>query len=105
MIIKVRMENINEQIVLRADSTTQKVLLNGDVVEYDVGKFISDVLEMTCNWPSELFDQTICDGVTYSIVIKDGDNKKCFVFKNKFPNDIYKLNGLIFEVKYGGKVL
>ena len=97
--------NIKEQIVLRADSQTRKVLYNGKICDYDVDKFIFKLLDMVSDWPKELVEEGVKDGVTYLIVIKDGEDKKIFVFKNKFPNDIYRLNDFVNEVKYDGKIL
>ena len=99
MKIKVFMNSLKESYVLYVnDKKRDCVLLNTQETTYDADRFIFKVCDMVSDWPKELKNDNIIDGLEYKIVIKDEKEEKTYNFKNKFPEDIYRLENLIEDV-------
>jgi len=100
MKIKIYMNNLKENHVLYVnDKKRDFVLADTKETSYKARRFILKVCDMVKDWPSELKDENILDGLEYKIVIKKSENEqKSFTFKNKFPKDIYRLELLFDEV-------
>lgn len=104
MIIKINYKSMNNNLFIKVKSD-QSIKINGEEYNYDVDKFIFMMRAITCKWPSKLEKESIVDGVSCKIEIKDGANVETFEFNNKFPKDMYKLNNLIREVADDRKIL
>ena len=67
-----------------------------------IQRFIFNVINIILNWPTPLQadNQTIKDGCRVIIYFEDTQTQKLFVFKNKLPEDFYKLEVLLDEVIY-----
>ena len=74
------------------------VMVNEQLVKYDVGNFILNICDMVKMWPAELEEQGAVDGVIYEIRIKDSKELKSYKFNNKFPEDIYRLENFLKEL-------
>ena len=100
--MKIKIEQINPYesltIVYNPDKN-DNVLLNSKQTNYSVSKFKFLVGTMTRDWPEKLENNDILDGTTYIIRTKIDDKIKTMVYKNKYPDDIYRLINLIKEVK------
>ena len=74
-------------------------MLDTNETSYSAERFIFKIASIVSEWPHELKDETICDGLEYRISIKPNDEEEInYIFKNKFPDDIYRLKMLIEEV-------
>lgn len=107
MKVKVYVQSLIENHILYANSKKHNcVLLNTEETSYPADAFIFEICDMISNWPNELVDENVYDGLEYKIVIKDNQGEKTYRFKNKFPEDIYRLEdvvaGVLSEVKRVG---
>lgn len=99
MKIKVYMQTVQEKNVLYVnDAKRDYVLLNAKETSFDADEFIFAICTMVKEWPNELKNDEITDGLKYRIEIKNGEVEKTYSFENKFPKDIYKLRHLINDV-------
>ena len=99
MKVKIYMHSLNESHILYVNDKKYKtVLLDTNETNYDAERLIFKVSDMVSDWPNELINDDICDGLEYRISIKTGSEEKTYIFKNKFPEDIYRLKSLIEEV-------
>lgn len=99
MKIKVYMQTLNESHVLYVnDAKRDYVLLDTKETNYSADRFIFKVCDMVSNWPKELRNDIIIDGLTYKVVIKNNQEEREYIFQNNFPKDIYRLKMLIDEV-------
>lgn len=100
MKIKIYKNNLKENHILYMNyKKYDYVLADTHETSYKAKRFIFKVCDMVKDWPSELKDENILDGLEYKIVIKKSENEqKIFTFKNKFPKDIYRLEMLFEEV-------
>ncbi len=99
MKIKVFVSSLKENHVLYAnDQKRNYVLFDTKETSYDVDRFIFKIADMVSDWPNELENKNILDGLEYRVVIKENEKETTYRFKNKFPEDIYRLNDLIKEV-------
>ena len=99
MKIKVYMQTLTESHDLYVnDKKRDYVLADTKETSYDADRFVFKVCDMVSDWPKELKNERVLDNVTYTIKIKDEKEEKTYNFKNKFPEDIYRLENLIDEV-------
>ncbi|MBR2970172.1 MAG: hypothetical protein IKC49_03865 [Clostridia bacterium] len=98
MKVKVYMQTINEKHTFYADDSNDCVLADEQNTNYQADRFIFKVGTMVKDWPNELINEKILDGLTYKIVINKKDQELKYTFKNKFPEDIYRLDTLVDEV-------
>lgn len=80
------------------DQKRDYILVDRQKSSFNVEKFKSSVFDMVANWPNLLEDKSYLDGLEYQIEIKKDGNEQSFKFRNKFPDDIYKLTDLISEI-------
>lgn len=100
--MKVKIEQINPYETFTIAYNPKKndcILLDDKQTNYPINKFKFLVGTMTKDWPEKLEDNNILDGTTYIITTKIDNKLKIMTFKNKFPDDIYRLTDLIKEVK------
>ena len=99
MKIKIYMQSLTEShIIYLNDKKRDHILVDTAKSSFDVARFKFLVADMVSDWPNLLEDNSIVDGLTYRIIIKrDGDEKE-YIFRNKFPSDIYRLRRLISEM-------
>ena len=99
MKIKIYMESLAEShIIYLNDKKRDHILVDTKKSSFDVDRFVFLVADMSSHWPSLLEDNSIIDGLTYRVVIKDEIKDKEFIFRNKFPANIYKLSNLVTEI-------
>lgn len=99
MKIKVSVKTISGINILYAnDKRRDMVLFNSLETSYDVDRFIYKVTDMISDWPNELENKNILDGLEYRVTIKEKGKETTYRFKNKFPEDIYRLKELIEDV-------
>ena len=99
MKIKIYMQSLtNSHIIYLNDKMRDHILVDREKSSFNVERFKFLVLNMSKNWPDCLEDNSIVDGLSYRVVIKKDNIEKEFIFKNKFPDNIYKLNRLIDEI-------
>lgn len=102
MQIKVFISTMQENHVLYAnDEKENVVLLDAKKTNYDVDRFIFKIIDMSSNWPSELENMQILDGLEYKIFIKENEKVISYKFRNKFPENIDRLHRLINDVMGG----
>ena len=108
MKIKIIKNTVDESVIIIMDEKKNVVMCNDQVVNYDVDRFIFKVSNMVKGWPTELKDLSVLDGLKYEIIIKDKHNGKeevkSYLFQNKFPEDIYRVERLISEISNTLKV-
>jgi len=98
MKIKIYVKSLKENHILYVNDKKHSVVqLNNKETNYDADRFIFKVCDMVSDWPKELKNENILDGVEYKIVITD-EEEKSYNFINKFPKDIYRLENLINDV-------
>ena len=99
MKIKVYKQSLNESHILYVnDKKRNYVLADTKETSYDADRFIFKICDMVSNWPNELNNEKACDGLEFRISIKTASEEKTYLFKNKFPEDIFMLEDLIEEV-------
>jgi len=80
------------------DKKRNYVVLDRKDTRYSADRFIFKIFDMISDWPTEMINPEIIDGLEYKIVIKENNQEKSYVFKNKFPEDIFRLENLISEI-------
>ena len=104
MKVKVYMQTLTDSHVLYVnDAKRNYVLVDTKETAYPADLFIFTILDMVSDWPKELKNKDIYDGLTYKIIISNNKEEKTYLFQNKFPNDIFRLKQLINEVLEGVK--
>ena len=99
MKIKIYKKSLSENcIIYMNDKKREFVLYNAIETTFDVERFKFKVFDMISDWPKQLIDPNISDGVDYKIVIKDIGKETVYHFKNKFPEDIYLIEDLVEQV-------
>ena len=69
------------------------------VCKYDLALFKFRVRNAVSDWPTELKDERVIDGLEYEIVLeRPGEPEKKYLFKNKFPDDIWRIESIIEDV-------
>lgn len=67
--------------------------------EYNLALFKFRVRNAVLDWPKEMKDESIIDGLEYEIVLeKTGEPEVKYLFKNKFPEDIWRIDSIIEDV-------
>ena len=99
MKIKIYIQSLTKShIIYLNDKERDCIFIDSKKSCFDVDRFKFLITNMSLNWPERLEDNSVIDGLNYKITIRDGDIHKEFVFKNKFPDNIYKLNQIIDEI-------
>jgi len=101
MKIKIYQNHMNENYTIYMNDRRKNLLMvNTKPIKFNLDRFKFLVSDMVMDWPNELInDKEVCDGLEFKIVIKDNNNKEdVYIFKNKFPEDIFRLTSLINEV-------
>ena len=99
MKIKIYKWTLSEQHVLYVNTAKRNyVLADKKETNYKADSFIFEVFDIIHDWPTSLENEKILDGLQYKIVIKQNNEEKTYIYKNKFPEDIYKLEMLISAV-------
>ena len=100
MKIKIYVQKQAESHILYVnDKKRDFVLVDTQESCYNADRFIFKLCDMVSNWPHELKNDSVIDGICYTISIKPTENEeKLYVFKNNFPEDILRLEMLINEV-------
>jgi len=99
MKVKVYMQTLTESHILYVnDKKRDYVLVDTKETNYDAGIFIFTICDIVKDWPNKLEDKNILDGLEYRIIIKNKDKEREYILKNKFPENIYRLEMLINEV-------
>ena len=99
MKIKIYKQTIHEQHVLYVNTAKRDfVLADKKETTYKADSFIFAVCDIIHDWPTNLENENILDGLQYKIVIKQNNKEKTYIYKNKFPEDIYRLEMLISAV-------
>ena len=106
MKVKIYMRTMNEvHCIYLNDKKYSNILVNKVKVGYDIDRFKFKFFDMISDWPKCLEEKSIADGLEYEIKIKENGEVQKYLFKNKFPKDIYRLssliNDLLQEVKDG----
>ena len=99
MKIKICATTLDQTTVLYMnDKKRDNILLNTKETNFSAKEFKFRVCDMVSDWPNELTDKSLDDGLTYTIVIKTDEKEVSYLFENKFPEDIYRLYDLINDV-------
>lgn len=80
------------------DKKRENVIADGIETTCSAERFRFMVLNMVSDWEKEMIDPFIIDGLEYKIVIKENDQETVYTFKNKFPDDIHRLEMLIENI-------
>lgn len=90
-----------KRLSIIADKTKNIFTANGKNVNADIDRFIFRVCDTILKWPMLLESdiKNINDGTTVIIFYEYKSSKRKYKFINKLPNDYYKLEILLDEVK------
>ena len=95
MEIKINLKTLQEsKYMYMNDKKIKTVMLNGKETKFCNERFKFRVLSMVSNWPNELVDPDVHDGLEYNITIKQGKTDIVYKFKNKFPEDVFRIEEL-----------
>ena len=104
MKIKVYMNSLQEHhFMYMNDKKRDFILYDAKDTTFDSARFKYKVLDMVSDWPNELVNPDIIDGLEYKIIIKDDEKETSYKFQNKFPEDVYRIEELFNQVSAGVK--
>ena len=98
MKIKIIKRSLDKQILIYMnDNKRDSIQVNMQNVNYSADRLAFKICDMVSNWPAEMVDVGTRDGKEYIISIKHKREERVYNFKNKFPDDIYRLDLVIDE--------
>lgn len=100
MTVKVKIDGFKMQGVdIVANATNNTIMLNDEVVKFDVNYFISEIQDIVKSWKPKMINYAVLDGAWYSVEINDGINERVFKGKNRYPRNYDRFKKLIEQVK------
>lgn len=87
------------EVYIVANSKTEIVTLNEEIVNFDANKFIEEIQEIVLSWDSKMVNWRVLDGSWYTVKINDGVNSKVFEGRNKYPANYNKFLELVKSVQ------
>ena len=97
MKVKVTVQNLREFIDIRLDTDTGRFLVNGVKTNHDPKKFLSSLQLIVASWQTEMIDDSIIDGESYSVTMVLNDQVREYIGRNSFPLNYSKFKSLIKE--------
>jgi hypothetical protein len=78
-----------------ADNETNDFTIGFNVLKSNTTQFISEAYNIIKDWPKELINLDINDGIKYNIEYFDGANTQCWTGANSTPKNFRELVFLI----------
>ena len=104
MKIRVSKSTLSESYIFYTnDKKREHVLVNTKPVNFSAERFNFLITNIVRGWPNELTEPSILDGLEYRISIREKGKEENYVFKNKFPEDIFRLEmalDMVLEAGY-----
>lgn len=100
MRVKIKIQSQLLRVEIDANSDTNTLLYDGEIVECDVVGFVDKAIDIMKDWPEKMIDFSILDGVEYKVTFDDGSgdiiNANGF---GKTPENFEDLVKLIRKIK------
>jgi hypothetical protein len=80
------------------DAKRDYIIADRQATLYNADRFKFKVFDIVSNYEKEMTEDELVDGLEYKIVISHQQEEETYIFKNKFPKDILRLENLIGEV-------
>lgn len=96
--ISLGISNLRKCFNLNLDYKTASAKLNEKPFEMDVRPFMEKVLKIVADWPENLADNSILDGLAYHVYVQKDAQIKKYQGKNKFPSNFFEFIKLLDEV-------
>ena len=99
MVVEVVVENINKRTVIVANEDNDYLSCNGKESLFSGELFIERLIPIVVNWNDVMINNSVLDGVRYSIKIKNNGKERTIIGKNIYPINYREFSGLIAEVE------
>ncbi len=99
--IKMGISSLSGSEVVTLDNKKNIATYNGLAVGTDARKYIQQLFGIIGFWDNKMVDDSVCDGLSYFVYIKNNGKNIKYQGKNKFPFNFNQFLLLINEVKNG----
>lgn len=100
MRVKIKIRSQLLLVEIDANSETNTLLYDGEIVECDVVGFVDKAIDIMKDWPEKMIDFSILDGVEYKVTFDDGlGNIRNAIGFGTTPENFEDLVKLIRKIK------
>jgi len=100
MKITIKTHTMTNKYTYLIDADKKTFEINGIKLDNpNINEAIFVICQLSSTWPNKLENNNIMDGLRCKIIIEDGNEKKSFLFINKFPKDFFMLINYLVEVR------
>lgn len=75
------------------------LIVNGKEKNVNVDSFVFRLKKIVEEWDEFMIDDSIMDGLSYSVSISENGSKKTYEGRNKFPNNFFSFISLMDGVR------
>ena len=90
----IKITSLNTDVTISANDTTNKMIVNGKNIKFNVPEFIGKLAIITSNWAPFYGENSIIDGEEFIVEIT-GKTTRRFIGSNAFPSNYNKFAELI----------
>lgn len=89
---------LNIRVAISIDTDANTFLCNSRKLDIDTIPFVTRLQHITGSWSDYMLDDSITDGMTYSVTYKTDKSTRSYMGANRFPLNYPDFERLIWEV-------